>query len=93
MSQTNTREGDVGETSSKKKKTRRGSHEMFEFLEKKCERTPNETRRDKVTKGGVRSNDCNDETATTATSEFAGYVSKPANSANTSYVGNPRKSC
>lgn len=38
MSQTKTREGDVGETSSKKKKTRRSSHEMFEFLEKKCER-------------------------------------------------------
>ena len=38
MSQTNTREGEVGETSSKKKKTRRGSHEMFEFLETKCER-------------------------------------------------------
>ena len=37
MSQTNTREGDVGETSSKKKKTRRTSHEMFEFPEKKCE--------------------------------------------------------
>ena len=35
MSQTYTREGDVGETSSKKKKTRRGSHEMFEFPEKK----------------------------------------------------------
>ena len=28
----------MGETSSKKKKTRRGSHEMFEFLETKCER-------------------------------------------------------
>ena len=38
MSQTNTREGEVGETSSKKKKTRRGSQEMFEFLETKCER-------------------------------------------------------
>ena len=38
MSQTNTREGDVGKTSSKKKKTRRSSHEMFEFLEKKCRR-------------------------------------------------------
>lgn len=38
MSQTKTRESDVGETSSKKKKTRRSSHEMLEFLENKSER-------------------------------------------------------
>ena len=34
------------------------------------ERPPNETRKDKFKKGGARSNDCSDETATTATSEF-----------------------
>ena len=38
MSQTKTRESDVGETSSKKKKTRRSSREMLEFLENKSER-------------------------------------------------------
>lgn len=38
MSQTKTRESDVGETSSKKKKTRRSSHEMLEFLKNKSER-------------------------------------------------------
>ena len=38
MSQSNTSEGDMGETSSKMKKTRRGPHEMFEFPEKNCER-------------------------------------------------------
>ena len=34
------------------------------------ERPPNETRRDKFKKGGARSNNCSDEKATTATSEF-----------------------
>lgn len=50
MSQTKTRESDVGETSSKKKKTRRSSHEMLEFLENKSEGPPNETRRTKFKK-------------------------------------------
>ena len=38
ISQTKTRESDVGETSSKKEKARRSSHEMLEFLENKSER-------------------------------------------------------
>ena len=75
----------------KRRKRHDGAHtRCFSFWRKKCERPPIETRRDKFTKGGARSNDSNgsnDETATTATS---GYVSKPANSASTSYVGYPR---